>query len=174
VERRKKSAFLSVNEYWQMPPRKQLFHSSGMRTPAQFDRIMNTCGCQLDNVDLPGGGCPSTLGSLGSIAAHVGAIDVQIVDSGDILFGSSRVPTLTAVKCARLCEVTRTCVPHMGQNRQYMTFPLSAMNENSLRSPLIVSALVLKSALTVPLPPPIVWHIRHQHARAVTGGSAIR
>jgi hypothetical protein len=37
-----------------------------------------------------------------------------------------------------------------------------------LSSPMTVSALVLKSALTVPLPPPIVWHIRHQHARAVT------
>jgi hypothetical protein len=74
------------------------------------------------------------LGSLGSIAAQVGAIDVRIVDSGDTLFGSSRVPALTAVKCARLCDVTSTCVPHMGQNRQYMTFPLSAMNGNSLSS----------------------------------------
>jgi hypothetical protein len=55
-----------------------------------------------------------------------------------------------------------------------MTLPLSAMNSNSLSSPSTVSAAVSKSALTVPLPPPIVWHIRHQHARAVTGGAVTR
>src|SRR5450631_1015094 len=139
---------------------------TGFSEVCPIGRIVDTCGCQLGSVDLPGGGCPSRRGSLGSIAAHVGAIEVQIVDSSDTLFGSSRVPTLTAVKCGLLCEVTSTCVPHMGQNRQYMTFPLSAMNLNSLRWPLTVSAVVLKSALTVPLPPPIIWHMRHQHARA--------
>lgn len=97
-----------------------------------------------------------------------------MVDSGEIPFGSSSVPTLTAVKCGLLSEVMSTCVPHVGQNRQYMMFPLSATNSNSLSSPSTVSAAVLKSALTVPLPPPIVWHIRHQQARAVTGDSAIR
>jgi hypothetical protein len=100
---------------------------------------------QPGSVDLPGGGCPSSRGSAGSIAAHVGAIDVQIVDSGDILFGSSRVPTLTAVKCGLLCEVMSTCVPHMGQSRRYMTFPLSAMYSNSLTLPSTPNVAVLKA-----------------------------
>lgn len=108
------------------------------------------------------------------MAAHPGAMEVQIVDSGDTLSGSSRVPTLTPVKCGLLCEVMSTCVPHIGQNLQCMMLPLSATNSNVLSSPSTVSAAVLKSALTVPLPPPIVWHIRHQHARAVTGASASR
>jgi hypothetical protein len=54
---------------------------------------------QLFGVDLPGGGCPSRRGNFGSIAAHVGAIEVQIVASGDTQLGSSRVPTRTPVKC---------------------------------------------------------------------------
>jgi hypothetical protein len=55
-----------------------------------------------------------------------------------------------------------------------MVLPLSAMYSNSLSTPSTVRAAVGKIALTVPLPAPIIWHIRHQHARTVVGASVIR
>ena len=68
-----------------VPPREHCWwaHLWHLRRPVQFDSIEDTRGYELDSVDFTGEGCVSRRGSLGSIAAQVGAIDVQIVDWGD-------------------------------------------------------------------------------------------
>jgi len=101
-----------------------------------------------------GGGCSSTRGSVASMQAQRGALDVQIVIAGLARFGSSNVPTRTKTRCGRASASLNNGVPQFGQNRRCMRLPLSATLEKSLVFPVTLNVAVRKHAPTVPLPAP--------------------
>jgi len=73
-----------------------------------------------------GGGCLSSFGNAASMEAHGGADDVQIVTAGVATSGSSKEPTRTKIRCGRAWASLKSGVPHDGQNRRCIWFPLSA------------------------------------------------
>ena len=96
-----------------------------------------------------------------------------MVIAGLATLGSSKVPTRTKIRCGRASDSLNMGVPHPGQNRRCIRWPLSAKLEKSLVSPTTLNVAVRKQAPTVPLPAPRYWQSRHQHTRAVIGGSPL-
>lgn len=105
--------------------------------------------------------------------AQRGALDAQIVIAGLARFGSSKLPTRTKIKCGRASASLKSGVPHSGQNRRCIRFPLSATLENLLIFPATLNVSERKQAPTVPLPAPRYWQSRHQHTRVVIGGAVL-
>jgi hypothetical protein len=96
-----------------------------------------------------------------------------MVIAGLARFGSSKVPTLTNIKCGRASASLKSGVPQIGQNRRCIRLPLSATLAKSLALPITLNVSVRKQAPTVPLPAPKYWQSRHQQTRVVIGGSAL-
>ena len=81
--------------------------------------MVNTC-------QVGGGGWPATDGRRASIHAQEGAFSVQIVISGRAISGLSNVPARTNTRCGLESASLNRCVPHSGQKRRCILFPLSA------------------------------------------------
>jgi hypothetical protein len=105
--------------------------------------------------------------------AQRGALDVQMVIAGLALFGSSKLPTRTNIKCGRASASLNKGVPQVEQNRRCIRLPLSAMLAKSVVLPTTLNVAVRKQAPTVPLPAPKYWQSRHQQVRVVIGGSSL-
>src|SRR5579871_1818085 len=110
-------------------------------------------------------------GTAGSMEAQLGAEEVHMVTLGRAHSGSSRVPTRIKITPGKAADVATMCVPHLAQNLLATTDPLSASRRCSLVSPDTETAEALKIAFTVPPPPPMYWHTRHQQATTVRGCS---
>jgi dethiobiotin synthetase len=82
---------------------------------------------------------------------------------------SSSAPTRTTINSGRLDEWLNNGVPHLGQKRRRMVFPLSAVLMYSPTSPVSVKPSVLKIALIDALPAARYWQSRHQQARTAMG-----
>src|SRR5262245_55287658 len=121
-----------------------------------------------------GGGCPSKLGRLSSTQAHDGALAVQIVAAGLAISGSSSVPARTKIRCGRASASLNRCVPHAGQKRRCILFPLSAVLWKSEVVPVIDIPAVGKQTLTAALPVAMYWQSRHQHSRVMIGSASVR
>jgi hypothetical protein len=74
------------------------------------------------------------------------------------------------MRSGRLSASLNNGVPHFGQKRRRMTFPLSAVLRYSLTSPVILKFSVLKITLIDALPDDKYWQSLHQQARVATGG----
>lgn len=90
------------------------------------------------------------------------------------LSGSSNAPTRTTMRSGRFSASLNSGVPHLGQKRRRMVFPLSAVLTCSLTSPARLKPAVLKIALIDALPDDRYWQSLHQQARVATGGCANR
>ena len=105
--------------------------------------------------------------------AHEGARSVQIVAAGRASSALSSVPALTKIKCGRASASLKRRVPHRGQKRRCIVFPLSAMLMKSRVSPEIDIPATGKQTLTAAFPVAMYWQTRHQQSRVVMGGSLI-
>jgi hypothetical protein len=85
---------------------------------------------------------------------------------------SSSAPTRTTINSGRLDEWLNNGVPHLGQKRRRMVFPLLAVLTYSLTSPVSLRLSDLKIALMDAFPVARYWQSRHQHARTAMGASS--